>query len=147
MLKNGFIALSLSCIAMVSPCLAQTRIEGQVLSPTPCHLQEKGSTDVCAQVVVAVAGKLKFQRIGDRRGSSVKVAVSKDGDFSAKFRQRGRYKVSFDASSVDSSSLKISPSVITVRGRRAAQAELFLVAHESYGTLPAAALSSGCGIQ
>ncbi len=147
MLKNGFITLSLFCIATVSPCLAQTRVEGQVLSPTPCHLSEKGAADVCAQVAVAVPGKLKFHRIGERKGSSIKAAVGKEGDFSAKFRRRGRYKVSFDASSLDSKSLKISPAFITVRGRKAAQAELFVVAHKSYGEMPAAAISSGCGVQ
>ncbi len=147
MLKNGFIALSLFCIATVSPCLAQTRVQGQVLSPTPCHLSEKGTADVCAQVVVAVPGKLQFHRVGDKKGKSIKAAVNKDGDFSAKFRRGGRYKVSFDASSVDSDSLKISPALITVRGRKIAQAELFLVAHKSYGAMPAVAISSDCGIR
>jgi hypothetical protein len=102
---------------------------------------------MCAQIAVAVPGKLKFHRIGDRRGRAIKAAVSHEGDFAAKFRQRGRYKVSFDSSSGDVKSLKISPTLITVRGRKAAQAELFLVAHKSYGELPAAAISTGCEIE
>lgn len=149
MLKNGFIVLCLFCIATVSPCLAQTRVEGQVLSPTPCHLSAKGTADVCPQVVVAVPGEIQFRRFGvnNNKRKLVKAAVDTDGNFSAKLRRGLRYKVAFNASSVDSSSLNISPRVITVRGRKVAQAGLFLVAHESYGKMPAAAISSGCGIR
>ncbi len=147
MLKNGFIALCFFSIAAVSPCLAQTRLEGQVLSPTPCHLYDKARAEVCTQVVVGVEGAIKFHRIGVRKARSVTVSVDKNGDFSARLLQRGRYKVSFDAGAVNSDGLQISPPVITVRGRKVAQAELFLVAHKSYGEIPAAAISSECGIE
>jgi hypothetical protein len=147
MLKTIIIATSVFFIATVSNCLAQTRVEGQVLSPTPCHLYPKGTAEACIQITVGVPGNLVFKHLGGRAGRSIKTPVTKDGDFAVNFRQAGRYKVSFVQSSGDSDSLSISPRAITVRGRKAGQAELFVVAHKSYGKVPSASLSSGCVIE
>ena len=143
MLRNAIISLCVFSIASVSNCLAQTHIEGQVMSPTPCHLQLKDPARACMQVTVGVPGKLSVR--GGKKGSNVAVSVDEFGNFSAKFPKAGRYRVSFKRASGDSRSLSISPRVITVKG--AGQAELFVVAHKSYGKVPTAALSSGCIIR
>lgn len=150
MIRKSIVTAVIVCIASATTCLAQTDLRGQVFSPTPCHLAPKDDTLACIQMVKPVAGEMEFRlnrkarKKGSKRLPRVKVTVDKDGNFEGTFKHPGQYTVTFKPQGLDGSSLVISPPEITVKSKTGTQDTMFVVAHKSYGRLPATSISSGC---
>jgi|GEM_PF-4770100 len=149
MIRKSIVTAVIVCIASATTCLAQTDVRGQVFSPTPCHLAPKDQTVACIQMVKPVKGEITFSlnrkaRKNGRKLRRVKVTVDGDGNFEETFKRAGQYTVTFKPQGLDGSSLVISPSEITVKSKAGTQDTMFVVAHKSYGRLPATSIASGC---
>jgi hypothetical protein len=70
--------------------------------------------------------------------------VDQDGNFKATFKRAGQYNVVFKPQGLNSRSLVISPSKVAVSSKTKSQDSMFVVAHKSYGPLPATSVASGC---